>query len=52
MQHIVKTPMDLVSPVRMPEQLVAQIDQTAERLGFTRSALIRQACREFVAARA
>jgi metal-responsive CopG/Arc/MetJ family transcriptional regulator len=41
-------PMSCVGPIRLPEPLIGQMDDLAGRLGYSRSALIRQAVRQYV----
>jgi len=46
-----KPPTVPLPPVSVPATLAVRLAEVADQIGFTRSALIRQAVREFVEAR-
>ncbi len=47
-----KPNMTPVGPVRLPDQMIAQLDKVADRLGHSRSGLIRLALRDYLARQA
>jgi len=44
-----KSPMHVFAAVRFPAPMAADMDIVAEKIGFTRSALVRVAVREYLA---